>query len=134
LAYVAESLDTSRKPHLLVCDFTLRRVYRVWQDHVEQAYRSPRGWSPAGIWVDADGVLLLEHRINNFYNRLFDGRLIGDYVRIRHGSLTQLDSPSTLVSLSRLKAIRAEHARGETAPGVHRDAAVPAPMPPPGAP
>jgi hypothetical protein len=55
---------------------------------------------------------------------LFDGRLFGDYVRIRHGSLQQLDSLTTLASVSRFKAIRAERARGETVSPAGQEAAL----------
>lgn len=49
-------------PDLLVCDFSLRRVLGVWEDRVEEVYRSEWGWSPSGVYIDADSIYLLEYK------------------------------------------------------------------------
>jgi hypothetical protein len=49
-------------PKLLVCDFSLRRVFGVRETSAKEVYRSEPSWSPSGIWIDGSDVYLLEYR------------------------------------------------------------------------
>jgi hypothetical protein len=51
---------------LLVCDFSLRRVIGVRENEAREVYRSEPGWSPSGICLDGDDIVLLEYRASRF--------------------------------------------------------------------
>jgi hypothetical protein len=63
--------ETLTSYKLLVCDHSLRRVLAVDENRVAEAYRSDRGWAPAGIALDGETIYLLEYR---------NDRMLGEWI------------------------------------------------------
>jgi len=49
-------------PKLLVCDYSLRRVFAVDEDGMEEVYKSPGSWAPTGIYMSGATILVLEYK------------------------------------------------------------------------
>lgn len=57
------------RAYLLVCDFSLRRVISVREKEAREVYISPAGWSPSGICLDGNDILILEYRTSRLASR-----------------------------------------------------------------